>query len=49
MSFNLWGFLSICVIFGASVSMLTMYFAHQKSMKEMEIEALKAKNGELAK
>lgn len=46
MSSNLWGFLSICVMFGVSLSMLTVYLSHKKSMKELDIEAMKIKAGE---
>lgn len=45
MSFNLWGFLSICVMFGVSLSMLTIFLAHKKSMKELELEAIKLEQG----
>ncbi|MCU4677494.1 hypothetical protein N7931_17870 [Catenovulum sp. 2E275] len=41
MSINLWGFLSICVIFGISIAMFAMYLNHKKEMKQLEIEQLK--------
>ncbi|MDX6849632.1 hypothetical protein SCD92_09690 [Gilvimarinus sp. SDUM040013] len=43
MCFNLWGFLSVCVIFGTSFVMFLMYLENKKSLKKMALEALKLK------
>ncbi len=41
---NLWGFLSICVVFGVSFVMLIFYLNHEKELKKMELEALQKKD-----
>lgn len=43
MCFNLWGFLSVCVIFGVSFVMFLMYLENQKALKKMELEELRLK------
>ena len=45
MAIGLWGFLSVCVIFGTSFVFAVMYLAHQKSMKQLELEELKLRQG----
>jgi len=41
---NLWGFLSIGVVFGASLVMLVIYLDNKKQMKRLELEALQYKS-----
>ena len=38
---NLWGFLSVGVIFGVLFAMFVIYIDHKKTLKQLEIEALK--------
>ena len=40
---NLWMFLSIGVVFVSVMGMYNLYLEHKKSMKKLEIEALKYK------
>ena len=44
---NLWMFLTITIISSALFVMLLVYTNHRKTMKELEIEALKIKNSSL--
>lgn len=44
MSVNIWFFLSVFVVFGLLFAMYVMYLNHTKTMKQLEIEALKVEN-----
>ena len=45
MNINLWGFLSIAVIFGVLFAMFVIYLGHKKTMKQLEMEASKSNSG----
>ena len=40
---NLWGFLTIAVVCGVTLAMIFFYLEYRKSVKKMELEALKYK------
>ena len=44
MNMNLWGFLSVGVIFGILFAMFIIYLNHKETMKQLEIDALKNQN-----
>ena len=44
MTVNLWAFLSVSAILGVLFAMFVVYLGHKKTMKKLEIEALKNKN-----
>lgn len=43
MNASLWFFLSVCVVFGVGFAMFLIYLNHQKTMKQMDIDAAKDK------
>lgn len=45
MNINLWGFLSIAVIFSVLFAMFVIYLGHKKTMKQLEIKASKSNSG----
>ncbi len=47
MHVNLWTFLTAAVIFGSLFLMVLVFVTHRKTMKELDIEALKIKSARL--
>ena len=43
MNLNIWGFLTVSAIFGILFAMFVIYTSHKKTLKQLEIEALKNK------
>ena len=44
MTVNIWVFLSVSIIFGVLFAMFAIYIGHKKTLKQLEVEALKNKN-----
>ena len=42
---SFWGFLSVAVIFGVSFASLVIFLNHQKAMRQLDIEAMRAGSG----
>ncbi|HEY7774523.1 MAG TPA: hypothetical protein VIC26_15165 [Marinagarivorans sp.] len=39
---NFWGFLSVAVIFGVSFAGFVIFLNHQKAMRQLDLEAMRA-------